>query len=613
MQNSYKNNVIRVPLADTQSNRSYLNDKDFLLLNAFVEKREQGTKIRKRPGWNKKTTVSLSDARGFTYNKTHNLFYAVFGDGLYSITADLTTVTDIIRKTPTSVTWGAAAGGTFTFVFAAAHGFIVGQQVKSSGISPAAYSAVLTVAAVTTTTVANDTFTVTGVGADPGASSGATKRVSPIITGSGKVFFELSSNAGSQVTMLQFPVTTALPSQLFMIGSSSVVTKVTDADYPLTALGSIISIDGYLFAFAEVSGGSGHAIYNADLEAPTSFNSLNYTSAEMFPDHGVTIAKYNNMLVCFKEYSTEFFYNAANATGSPLSRIVERALSIGCVSANTVVQIQDKLLWISRNQNGGLSAHQLAGGGLTKVSTTPIDKILASVESVVFSETVNSFYLSYEGHDFFVTSFEGTQGSNQAIAGIAVAGIAIAGLGTGLSYFKRTLVYDVTEGLWHEWSSLDSTTGQQTSFFGSFPVSGPHVANSQDYTNTVILDKSTGDIYEMSPAPIGSSVANTYKDGTNAITTKLVTNNLDFGTRNRKSMARLEVIGDRPSTTSNLTIRWSDDDYKTWNTGRTVDLQNRSYISNLGMSRLRAFELVHVADTDLRLEALDIEFKDMDS
>ena len=218
-----------VPFANIKNNRTHLNVKDGYLQNMFFEKEGQSFNLVKRPSFLKVkgVTTIVTESRGAIWCEVGQLYYLLVGDALFSITPSFGTVTEIVRKTPTSVTW---AAGTATFVFAAAHGFIATQQVKVSGVTPTGYNGVLTVASVTTTTVANDTFTVTM--ADPGgAGSGTNMRVSPIITETGSVYFEPANNGGVAVKMLHIPKTSSLSSQLFMI-TAGVVTKVTDADYP---------------------------------------------------------------------------------------------------------------------------------------------------------------------------------------------------------------------------------------------------------------------------------------------------------------------------------------------------------------------------------------------
>ena len=425
---------IRVPFADKQNNRSYLNTSDYLLLNAFIEHGAQGSTIIKRPGWKFKLAVStlVSTGRGFTYSNPHSLYYAVIGDALFSINSSLGTVAEIARKTPTVVSW---AAGVATYQFPAAHGFIAGQQIKASGITgatiPAGYTGVLTILALATVTVANDAFTVTM--ANPGAATLANPRVSPILSDTGRVYFEQTKNSTAIATMLQIPKTSTLLSQQFMITSGGVVTRIVDVDLPTDLIGAPVAIDGYLFSLSSAES----TLYNADLETPTSINALGYVKADTYADSAITLAKQHNHLVCFKEYSTEFFYNAAIAApASPFAKIPQQTLMLGCASASSVVQTGQNIIWLSRNQNGGLGVHILTGGQPQKVSSPFIDRILASMESFVAGDKVESFYISNEGHEFYVLTIEGSVGTNQAIVDIAVVDIAVVDIGSGLNNYN---------------------------------------------------------------------------------------------------------------------------------------------------------------------------------
>ena len=593
-----------IPFATEKSNRTHLNVKDGYLQNLFFERNDGKMDLVKRPAFYKVKAVTtiVTEQRGSIWDSAGNLYYQLIGDALFSITPDFATVTEIARKTPTSVTW---AAGTGTFVFAAAHGFIATQQVNVSGITPTGYNGVLTVVSVTTTTVANDTFTVT-IGDPGGAGSGTNMRVSPIITTTGRVFFDGANNGGVAVKMMQIPKTSSQPSQLFMI-STGTVTKIVDADYPTDCVGAGVTIDGYYLTLSQSTTAAKNEVHNAGLEAPTAWNALDYISAETYPDDGVTLTKFHNQLVVMKEGSIEFFYNAANPTASPLARIDQATLQIGCASAASVVNIDNSVIWVSRDQNGGLGVHHLKSGLPEKISTVFVDRILASVETIIVSGKVNAFNLSYEGHRFYVLTINGVAaGTNTAVVGLAIVGTMIVGNSDSSTSFTRTLAYDITEKLWSEWTSNDGT-GIQASFFASESVSGAYVSASQSNTNVLVIHRTNGDIYEMHPAPIGNAAANTYKDGTELIQCKVVTNNIDLGTRNRKQLNRLEILADRHTAESNMTIRYSDDDYKTWSTAKTVDLQSRSNIDRLGMFRLRAFEFVHEANTPLRLKAFELD------
>jgi hypothetical protein len=55
-----------------------------------------------------------------------------------------------------------------------------------------------------------------------------------------------------------------------------------------------------------------------------------------------------------------------------------------------------------------------------------------------------------------------------------------------------------------------------------------------------------------------------------------------------------------------LQISYSDDDYMTFSTPRSVDLsQSRPRLDRCGSFHRRAFKLSHVSNTSMRLEALE--------
>lgn len=426
----------------------------------------------------------------------------------------------------------------------------------------------------------------------------------PLSSGTSPIYFTQTPNGANQSIMLQQP---GAVGQLYEIvnGAPPVGTLVADVDLITTNMvGAPITLDTTLYKLTNTS--STTTIQGSDLSNPISWTALNVINAYLYPDFGVTLAKFRNQVVVFKNNSTEFFFNASNPTGSPLSRIPEAAFPIGCAVATSVVAVDKDLIWMSRDQDGGLGFHLLGSNGLEKISTAQEDRILSSVEAIVNTGTVQASYLSFEGHKFYIISIDGVSTGNSAIPGVAIPGLAIPGSTTpGASTFSRTLVYDTTTKHWVEWSSTDASNAQ-TSYFASFCISGSSVSSTKSYSNALFLDKSTGDVYEVSPPAIGSPNPISYQD-IRAIQVKIVTNKSDGGTRNRKKMRLLEILGDSDTNTSILNIRYTDDDYKTWSGTRTVDLQVRAFLPNLGMFRNRAFEFIHTDNKPLRLEAFEVD------
>jgi len=108
----------------------------------------------------------------------------------------------------------------------------------------------------------------------------------------------------------------------------------------------------------------------------------------------------------------------------------------------------------------------------------------------------------------------------------------------------------------------------------------------------------SGALYEFSQS--------VYTDPIGAIAARVRTPKMDDGATKYKTMASAELIGDKVS--SYAVIRYSDDDYATYSNFRPVDLNaTRSKIRRLGNFRRRAFEVLHVENALLRLEAIEVE------
>ncbi len=83
---------------------------------------------------------------------------------------------------------------------------------------------------------------------------------------------------------------------------------------------------------------------------------------------------------------------------------------------------------------------------------------------------------------------------------------------------------------------------------------------------------------------------------------------VDMENTYRKWFQSLTFVGDEQTTQSDLTVKYSDDDYKTWSNGWIINLQDRAYIKRLGSARRRAFKLEHEANTPFRMEALELVY-----
>jgi len=331
-----------------------------------------------------------------------------------------------------------------------------------------------------------------------------------------------------------------------------VPTKISDADFPTNITGHFVSMDGYTFIMT-----TDGKIYNSDLNSITSWSSLGFISAQMYPDFGIGLARYKDQLVAFGKETIEFFHIEPNATGSPLGRTISTFIRIGCASQQGYVQMEDTLAWISATDRGGCSIYMLEGYVPKRISSSTIDSQL---------------------------SFAGPDSVKLRCCKI---------LGKTLIFVianNLTFVYSVEEGVWTEWQS-------QTPLWDDITVAT--ASGWQVYT--ISSNLTGGKIYTINPTNF------VYTDDGLEYTMTLQTSKVDTNTNKRKFLSKVEIIGDTQSS-GTLHVSWSDDDYQTFANARSLDISApRMTLHQCGQFRRRAFKITHSDPTPCRLEAMELE------
>lgn len=340
----------------------------------------------------------------------------------------------------------------------------------------------------------------------------------------------------------------------YQVETDDTVTEIVDGDYPGAVVRGLVVLDGFMFVMD-----SNGQIFNSGQDTPLVWAAADFITAEIDSDEGVAIAKHLNYLVAFGEWTTEIFYNAANATGSPLGRIDSAVIRTGCAEANTVVEGENFVVWVAQGRRQGRNVMVMEGIQPKKVSTKPIEKIL-NAEGANISNAY-AFTVKSEGHYFYVLT---------------------------LPTSAITLVYDLIDQQWHEWTTYNGST--ETYFTG--------VSSCEHSEKMLIQDEDDGKLYEFSPT--------TYQDNSQDIKVLLRTNKVDFGTLSNKFHHRLEIIGDQSTSSANTDIRITDDDYQTYTEIRSVDMSLRPTLFGLGSFQRRAFELTFIDNLPWRVEGLEL-------
>ena len=345
-------------------------------------------------------------------------------------------------------------------------------------------------------------------------------------------------------------------------------TEITDTDYPvnqgtpLTTVGRIVHLDGFAFII-DTKG----QIWNSNLNDITTWTATGFITAQSSPDSGAGLAVTKNIVVAFGSGSIEFFQNAGNATGSPLTRIASAAINIGSTTVGTGfnpshIEIGDSVYFFGTGSDSGQTGvYRLTGTSLQKISNPAIDKLI--LENV--SSDVYGWAGTFKSH------------------GMTHLLMYTGGTGNAPCYCLET-------GVWWYFTCGDTNT----------------IRSCVDLGTKSYLTGGTRKLYTMDS---GSPV---FTDDGSTMTMSIQTQNIDHGTRNRKFYKSAEIIGDIRSTAGNTTISYSDDDYQSFSTARNVDMSSdppaRPKLYRLGSGRRRAWKVEDTVDAPFRAEALEIEF-----
>lgn len=335
------------------------------------------------------------------------------------------------------------------------------------------------------------------------------------------------------------------------------LTDVPLSVYPSDLVSGCCYLDGVIYVMDYSNN-----IYGSNLNNPLVWNPTNVIKAQNEPSYGTYLLRQLSYLVAFKQFSIEFFYNAGNPTGSALLPVQGAFIPIGCENTGTVQQIDGNIYFVSSTATTSYQVMALQNLKLTVISTPPVERILEALQSNI---GIQSFSFSYKGHIFY---------------GIAA---------DSLSY---TLVYDISQNLWYKWE-----------IYG-----GNSKIISQ--TNSSNFNDPTPIYFQIAGAQFVFQVNDEYLDDTFPIVFDLYTPNFDGGSRKRKVLNSLEIIGDQQEG-SLLKIRCSEDDYQTWSNYRTVDMsKKRPRLINCGTFRKRAYHIHQVSNTPLRIKAIEVNVEE---
>lgn len=549
--------IQRIPLAQPIETRNGTLTKDSKTTNGYFETQDQDRQLIKRPGLTAMTTIAAGEAQGITYFK--GKLYSVIDNTVYKTDPTTWTTTTIgtITGPILNVYFVQTLDNGWLFFHNQLNGYLINGNTG-------AFSEITNDTVAGTTVIlggSNYAPTYTTVTFSPPAGGGVTATGTVQIS-SGVVTGVLITNSGSGYGPTEGVTVTIVDSS--SAGSGAVVTA-QNSFFPDTGL-----VPGAVFLDSYVIVGTPEGrLYSSNVNDPTSWNPLDYITAEAEPDQSKGICKHLNYVMDFGQWSTEFFYDAANYPGSPLANAPSYRFEIGCATGDSIVSFENVVLWIGISRTTGTSVYALDGTAPVKISSVYIDRILRRSNL----SDVKAYVFRYNGHPFYVLT---------------------------LHDINVTIVYDLAEKAWYQWTmwAIGDANSDNPGFYGEQYFRPSYYAGDEEGYYT--LDDDTGQIYSFS--------SEVYNDAGAPIYYRSVTDIIDSGSTKRKFYARCEIVGDKISGIMN--IRNSSNDYQSWTPYRGVDLyQERPQLYQLGTSRRRSWEFLCTDNVPLRLDAVEVDFE----
>lgn len=346
------------------------------------------------------------------------------------------------------------------------------------------------------------------------------------------------------------------------------VTLITDPDRPVFHRPYPVFLDGYLF-LADDKGNIQNSVNNN----PTSWNAGEFITAEAYPDRITALIRHGVYIVALGASSVEFFYDAANPTGTPLAKQSSTTPRIGYMGGLTTYG--DNIYFIGLPANGNPTVCEISGLKVNLIGNATIER---QIEGTVPNNTGDNVS-DFPGHIFTIN-------------------------GHALYVWKgnnlKTYALDLTTKLWLRLEThLSNSTGfnARASTYVDVPPSGVKPFTLVSFGNTVNVKN----LYAFRET--------VYQDNGVNYVVQFVTRNLDFGTRRVKFGSRLLVHCDQTPSTSFCNISWTDNDYQTFSTPRTVDVSNvYPTLYALGQFRKRGWKLTYSDNFPMRWQQLELDY-----
>jgi hypothetical protein len=359
----------------------------------------------------------------------------------------------------------------------------------------------------------------------------------------------------------------------FVFTTNAAGTKISDGDFPTPHVPMPIFMDGYLFL---AKAGTAD-LYNSDLNDPAAWTNGSYISSELYPDDIVGLAKINNYLVAIGRTGCEYFYDAANAVGTPLARYDGGVLPFGTSIPTSIITTENMAIFIANN-NDGEAVIKVIEDFKHKEIDAPwmMPYINLALNNGASADNIRGYLIRQNGDLLYCLRIPGASNTDDAGNGV--------------------FAYSFDSQQWTEFAC--GSDGEM------FNVMATHNGTSGNIATFVAGNYFTDGIAyfgSLGPSTLSSSYFTSYGqdyfNGSSTIVPFTTENRLtavDFGSLNLKFMSRFatNMTFNDPDASPTITVYWSDGDYNFSNSADMVVNYEWPFITQLGAFRRRAFKIV---------------------
>ena len=337
---------------------------------------------------------------------------------------------------------------------------------------------------------------------------------------------------------------------LAKIDNADTLTASADADLPSPHNPHILFLDGYLFIIKSDTSD----IYNSTLNDPLAWVPGDFLTAEMIPDTLFRIARLSNYLIAMGSASIEYFFDAGNASGSPLQRNDTPIKHVGFVGG--FASHENKIFFVGQASNTAPAVYVLEDFKMETIESPMLRRHLQKDTTYVAS------LVSMGGHVFYVLTIEDT-----------------------------TFALDIETKVWTRFGFQD-TDKLPCRFSVMIPLTA-------DGHCSVFSMSGRENLFYFRPEY--------YLDDGETFPVICQTPKLRFDSLHEKYMSRLLPVVDK--TVGTLMVDWSDDDYQTYTTPRPLDLSlEKPILHRMGRFVERALRFTLESSAAFRMYYAEVDY-----